>query len=103
MLQADPGSDPTTGAGDALGYSIDATSSGAGSFIVAGAPGDDNETGQNAGAVHIWQETEGRFDPAEKVTAGVDWLAADAVGTAVAIDGNVIAAAVSPGRARAPP
>ena len=92
-LQTTAGSAPMPGDGDALGYSIDAATSAAGSFIVAGAPGDDNETGQNAGAVHIWRETEGGFDPAEKVTSGADWLAADAVGSAVAVDGNVIAAA----------
>ncbi len=92
-LQTTPGSAPTSGAGDALGYSVDATASAGGSFIVAGAPGDDNATGNNAGAVHIWREVESGFDPAEKVTSGVDWLPADAVGSAVAVDVNVIVAA----------
>jgi hypothetical protein len=92
-LQTTPGSAPTSAAGDALGYSVDATASAAGSFVVAGAPGDDNATGNNAGAVHIWREIESGFEPAEKVTSGDDWVAADAVGSAVAVDGNVIVAA----------
>ena len=60
---------------------------------MAGVPGDDNATGNNVGAVHIWREVESGFDPAEKVTSGVDWLPADAVGSAVAVDVNVIVAA----------